>query len=331
MNKSHSKYLVCSDCAGDLFVFNEEQKVNNAIKEGILKCQQCQKEFPIINFIPRFVSSENYASNFGLEWIKHAQTQYDSHSGSNLSEKRFFEETKWPRDLKEEIILEAGSGSGRFTEQAAKTGAMIISFDYSVAVEANYQSNGHKDNVLIIQADIYKMPFRKEYFDKIFCFGVLQHTPNPQKSFFNLVNYLKPNGKICVDIYRKLRLLFFTKYFVRIFTRKMNSEKLYQRCRKWVNLLWRPTAWIVKLPKGRYINKLLFVFADYRGWLPLKDEILKEWAILDTFDMLSPRYDRPQSLRTIKRWFQGANLKNIEINPGYNGIEGRGERGMTNV
>lgn len=326
MKLKHLQYLVCPECAGAVIISDIKEQVDDKIKSGILVCQQCQKNFDVINFIPRFVSSENYASNFGLEWIKHAQTQYDSHSGSNLSEKRFFEETKWSHNLSGEIILEAGSGSGRFTEQAAKTGAMIISFDYSVAVEANYQSNGNKNNVLIIQADIYKMPFRKSYFDKIFCFGVLQHTPDPKKSFFNLVNYLKPNGKICVDIYRKLRLLFFTKYLVRIFTRKMSSEKLYQRCQKWVNWLWKPTAFIANLPKGRYINKLLFVFADYRGWLPLKDEILKEWAILDTFDMLSPRYDKPQSLKTIKKWFQLANLKNIEVQLGYNGIEGRGER-----
>jgi len=31
-------------------------------------------------------------------------------------------------------------------------------------------------------------------------------------------------------------------------------------------------------------------------------------------------------LKTIKKWFQKANLKNIEVNPGYNGIEGRGEK-----
>jgi len=326
MKLKYLQYLVCSECAGAVVISDVKEQIDDRIKSGVLACQQCQKKFDVVNFIPRFVSSENYASNFGLEWIKHAQTQYDSHSGGNLSEKRFFEETKWPHDLLGEIILEAGSGSGRFTEQAAKTGAMVISFDYSVAVEANYQSNGHKDNVLIVQADIYKMPFRKNYFDKIFCFGVLQHTPDPKKSFFNLVNYLKPNGKICVDVYRKLRLLFFTKYFVRIFTRKMNSERLYQRCRKWVNLLWKPTAFVVKLPKGRFINKLLFVFADYRGWLPLKDEMLKEWAILDTFDMLSPRYDKPQSLKTIKKWFFDSGLKNIEVVPGYNGIEGRGER-----
>ncbi len=326
MRLKYLQYLICPDCAGNLFVFNEEQSIGGMIKEGILKCQKCQKEFSIINFIPRFVSSENYASNFGLEWMKHAKTQYDSYSGSNLSEKRFFEETKWPCDLSGEIILEAGSGSGRFTEQAAKTKAMIISFDYSAAVEANYQSNGDKDNVLIVQADIYKMPFRKDYFDRIFCFGVLQHTPNPQASFYNLINHLKSGGKICVDVYRKLRLLFFTKYLVRIFTRKINSEKLYQGCKKWVNFWWKPTAFITKLPKGRFINKLLFVFADYRGWLSLKDEILKEWAILDTFDMLSPKYDKPQSLRTIKKWFFNIGLKNIEVNPGYNGIEGRGEK-----
>jgi SAM-dependent methyltransferase len=326
MELRHLQYLICPECEGELDVENIIEINNGKIKIGDLKCRTCSAIFPIINFIPRFVSSENYASNFGLEWIKHAQTQYDSYAGVNLSEKRFFEETKWPGNLSGEIILEAGSGSGRFTEQAAKTKAMIISFDYSAAVEANYQSNGNKDNVLIVQADIYKMPFRKKYFDRIFCFGVLQHTPDPKKSFLNLVNYLKKDGKICIDVYRKLRLLFFTKYFVRMFTRKMNPEKLYQRCKKWVDLLWGPTSLIAKLPKGRYINKLLFVFADYRGWLPLKDKILKEWAVLDTFDMLSPYYDSPQSLKTIKNWFLEARLENIEITPGYNGIEGRGEK-----
>src|SRR5437763_11214620 len=108
-----------------------------------------------------------------------------------LSEKRFFEETGWSRDLAGEIILEVGSRSGRFTEQAASTGAIVVSMDYSYAVEANYASNGRRENVLIVQADIYAMPFHSWYFDKVFCFGVLQHTPDVRQAFLALPPMLK--------------------------------------------------------------------------------------------------------------------------------------------
>ena len=71
------------------------------------------------------------------------------------------------------MILEVGSGSGRFTEQAAKTGATIISCDYSYAVEANFASNGKNDNVLIVQADLYHMPFGEiiltNFFVSVYC------------------------------------------------------------------------------------------------------------------------------------------------------------------
>ena len=34
----------------------------------------------------------------------------------------------------------------------------------------------------------------------------------------------------------------------------------------------------------------MLLIADYRGILDLSEEQLKEWAILDTFDVLSPMY-----------------------------------------
>jgi len=94
-----------------------------------------------------------------------------SYSGIPASEQRFFSQTGWPRDMRGELILEVGSGSGRFTEQAAKTGATVVSLDYSYAVDANHASNGARDNVLIVQADVFAMPFRPQTFDRLFCFS----------------------------------------------------------------------------------------------------------------------------------------------------------------
>jgi len=328
MQAEHAKFLVCPECKGDLALSIAERGEEDQIKSGILRCQNCEKEYPITNHIPRFVASDNYASNFGFEWTRHARTQYDSYSGKNISETRFFGATKWSRDLKGQLILEVGSGSGRFTEQAVSTNATVVSIDYSYAVEVNYALNGRNKNVLIVQADVYKMPFRECFFDKLFCFGVLQHTPDPKKAFSLLPDYLKKGGALAIDIYRKIggvKGVLQTKYWVRPMTRKMDPGLLYRFSSAYVTLMWPICRLINKLPYGRQINWALLV-ADYRGVYDLKDETLKEWAILDTFDVLSPTYDYAQTLEEVKKWFQEAPLDDTEVHYGYNGIEGRGKR-----
>ena len=82
--------------------------------------------FPIINNIPRFVPSENYSSSFGMQWNIFAKTQLDSFSGTTISKDRFYRVTGWQEnELKDSLILEAGSGAGRFTEIIAKTGKWL--------------------------------------------------------------------------------------------------------------------------------------------------------------------------------------------------------------
>lgn len=316
-------------CKGELIVINIEKEKDEIIETGTLKCLNCEKLYDIKCYIPRFVPLENYASGFGLEWTKHAKTQYDSYTGTNISEKRFFEETKWPRKLDKQVVLEVGSGSGRFTEQAASTGAMIVSMDYSYAVEVNYLSNGRKENVLIVQADIYNMPFKKNYFDKLFCFGVLQHTPDVKKAFMILPGYLKRGGSLAIDVYLKptgIYRLLNTRYKIRPITKRIEPQKLYEWCKRYIEVMWPLSKIFRRIPViGRQLNWMLLI-ADYAGVYKLSDNLLKEWAILDTFDMLSPMYDFPQSIETVMEWFKSAELINIEVKLGYNGIEGRGTR-----
>ena len=132
---------------------------NGGIESGQLHCIICHTVYPIVRFVPRFVPEANYAASFGLEWNIHARTQYDKTSGTAASETRFFEETDWSRTLEGQILIEAGSGAGRFTEHALGTGATVLSLDYSEAVDANYASNGHHGNLLLVQGDLFTMPF----------------------------------------------------------------------------------------------------------------------------------------------------------------------------
>ncbi|WCJ57816.1 methyltransferase domain-containing protein [Fontisphaera persica] len=333
MRPEHLELLACPECRGDLQLSPGAAMVEGRIERGELACVRCARRYPIQRFIPRFVPSENYAAGFGFEWLQHARTQYDSYTGVPVSEKRFFEETRWPRDLRGERMLEVGCGSGRFTEQAARTGAMVVSIDYSVAVEACHASNGRLPNVLVAQGDIYRLPVRFDFFDKLYCFGVLQHTPQPEQAFMALPRHLKPGGRLAVDVYKRndslrghIGKLFGTKYFVRPLTRRMAPERLYRWVNAYVRGMWPVARVIHRIPRlGRWLNWRLLI-ADYRGVYPLKEEHLLEWAILDTFDMLSPRYDYPQTLETVRQWFARAGLEEVEVHYGYNGIEGRGRR-----
>ena len=313
MHLEHLNLLVCPGCHGPLaFLQSDADASVTTISEGRLGCTSCAKEYPVIAGVPRFVPRENYASGFGLEWTKHARTQYDSHSGVPASEQRFFGQTGWCKNLTGEVILEVGSGSGRFTEQAARTGATVVSFDYSYAVDANYASNGGRKNVLIVQADVFAMPFRPHSFDRVFCFGVLQHTPSPARAFAALPGVLKAGGALCADIYKVSfwRTIAQTKYWVRPFTRRMNPDRLYARVQRWVDFMWPLANIIRRLPKGYAINWRLLV-ADY-SFLGLQGQMLKEWSYLDTFDMLAPRYDRPATKETFRKWAVHANLTDID-------------------
>ena len=144
-------------------------------------------KFPIIDGIPRFVDSKSYAESFDFQWEKFSKTQleYDK-KGDLYSTQRFFAETLWnPNDLAGENILEVGSGAGRFSQVVLEqTLGNLYSVDYSGAVNTNMKNNIDiaPERFHLFQASIDELPFPDESFDKVFCIGVLQHTPDFERS-----------------------------------------------------------------------------------------------------------------------------------------------------
>lgn len=273
------KFLACPKCQADLSLDVIQRGDGGRVRNGSLTCNECRLSFEIAEYIPRFVVSGNYAASFGLQWNTYTRTQFDDNSGISLSRERFNKETKFGNELRGEVILEAGSGSGRFTEIACETGATIVSFDYSSAVETNYRSNGHRDNVLIVQANILEMPFRDGTFDKTFCLGVLQHTPDPRRAFNCLLNKLRPGGRIAIDVYKKTFGVYLgLKYWIRPITTRIPKGQLLKITKKYVDLMWPLATWLRKFPRGTTINWMLCI-PDY-SYTGLEPDKVKEWAYL---------------------------------------------------
>jgi SAM-dependent methyltransferase len=266
--------------------------------------------FPIVDGALRLTPKENYTENFGFQWNLFRQTQIDSHVKDSFSKERFFKQTAWiPADLAGLDILEVGCGAGRFSQVILdNTEANLYSLDYSDAVSANYENNKHHAvRFQLFQASIYEMPFPANTFDKVFCFGVLQHTPDFKRSIKALVEKTKPGGEIVVDFYpikgwwTKLH----SKYILRPFTKRMSNQKLLKLIRSNMNWLIRTYFFFDKLKVGKIVNRFLPV-CDIKNTLPnnLTREQLREWAILDTFDMFSPEHDHPQRINTVEKWFK---------------------------
>src|SRR5207245_676918 len=69
------------------------------VKTGRLRDRSGRTTCQVSDFIPRFTDSNNYTSNFGLQWIKHTKTQLDSYNKATYSFDRLFQSTRWSGNL----------------------------------------------------------------------------------------------------------------------------------------------------------------------------------------------------------------------------------------
>ncbi len=266
-------------------------------------------KFPIIRGVPRFTPIDNYTSNFGIQWNKFAKTQLD-HEQLNLSKTRFFAETHWDKeDLEGKDILEVGSGAGRFSKIVLEyTQANLWSIDYSDAVTANYENNHSiaPERFHLFQASIYAMPFPDNSFDKVFCMGVLQHTPDFEASIKALIAKAKSGAEIVVDFYpikgwwTKIN----AKYMLRPLTKRLTHERLLAVIEANVDWLIALSLFLMRCQLG-FLTRFL-PLVDLRTIIPLNLTSIqfREWAVLDTFDMFSPEYDNPQRIEVVAEMFR---------------------------
>ncbi len=143
---------------------------------------------------------------------------------------KIIDKNEFLKDLKEYIgynkkFIEVGSGTSQLSlALASGTNNMIVALDptlESLKLGKDFADNNNIENVIFLNADLFDDPCKNNYFDFVWCSGVLHHTIDSKKGFEIISKWVKPGGTIIIGLYNKygrlrtnLRQLIF-KFFLK--------------------------------------------------------------------------------------------------------------------
>ena len=283
--------------------------------------------------IPRFVDGATYADHFGLQWKTYARTQLDSYTGKPITAerlKRCLGAGLW-QGLAGKTVLECGCGAGRFTEVLLEQGARVTSIDLSSAVDANKANFPIDEQHRIAQADIMALPFKEQSFDVVVCLGVVQHTPDPEKTIAQLYCYVKPGGTFIFDHYTiQFRWYTTPAPVYRAYLKRLPPDRALRATDRLVKFFLPLHK---RFARSRIASALLArvspVMSYYAQYPDLDDRIQREWALLDTHDALTDWFKHSRTREQIRTVLQRLGLEDIWCEYGGNGVEARGRRPFT--
>ena len=124
-------------------------------------------------------------------------------------------------------VLEVGCGTGQLSIYfSLGTNNQIVAFDptiQSLNLAKNFAKKNNIKNIEFVNADIFDDVLVDNYFDFVWCNGVLHHTKDPYKAFQLVCKALKDEGYILIGLYNKIGRIrtLIRKYLSKIFGLKV--------------------------------------------------------------------------------------------------------------
>lgn len=107
-------------------------------------------------------------------------------------------------------LLEVGVGAGTDFLQWVRSGAIAYGVDLTPQAIAHVE---HRLSLYGLSAQEFKvadaenLPFENDFFDLVYSWGVIHHTPDTPKAFREIVRVLKPGGNAKIMIYHRKSIL----------------------------------------------------------------------------------------------------------------------------
>jgi len=184
----------CSDC------------LKRTVGAGELVCSNCLSHYPIEDGIPTLLVDELVDDWVIAEqhWWDNRYAQVRRDVGSikprhGLAGPRYYERATFlfvplkRRGVRARALLDVGAGTAQHVAHMLPPGAeQYFYIGTDIAREALLIGAQLIPEGDFVQCEAGRMPFRKESFDTLLCFGVLHHLPCWQRSLEQIVELLKP-------------------------------------------------------------------------------------------------------------------------------------------
>ena len=140
-------------------------------------------------------------------------------------------------DLKKHIglgkkFIEVGSGTCQLSlALAIGTNNLIVAMDptkASLKLGSDFAKNNDINNVVFLNSDIFDNVIQDDFFDVVWCSGVLHHTKDSKKGFEIISKWAKEDGLVIIGVYNKIGRLRtnFRQMVYQIFNRSALSRKI---------------------------------------------------------------------------------------------------------
>ena len=317
----HPKFLnllCCPETGEPLTLDAELCDLHGMVQTGTLRTPS-GRTYPIVRGVPRFVSAEHYAASFGYEWARWPRVQFEAANVGRPMEghtTRMWERiTDVPDDrVAGRLVVEFGCGPGRFLDVVRRKGGVVVGIDLSAAADAARANFADDPDVLIVQGDLLRPPFRRGAFEGGYSVGALHHTPEPETGLAALARVVQHDGWVSCCVYPKGDFYDFAS--VRRFRRVQQAIRPVFGYRAALAYAW--LAAYVLAPLFRRLKRTpLARLARWleRNWvvaLWLKDP---RWRVLDVFDAITPAIASTHTPTEVARWFERAGCGAVRQTP----------------
>ena len=225
--------LACPECGAPLTLDGEAP--GGVVESGRLVCAR-QHGFRIVGGVPRFAQHEldpdqaRSRDSFGHEWTELYPQHGQSERERDVERRVFLEYTRTlPSDFRARLVLDAGCGNGRYAKFTNEWGARVVAVDISSAVDVAAANLSGRADVDVLQADLFRLPFRSDVFDMAYSVGVLHHTPDAAGAFKSVAKAVRPGGSFSIFVHAQgNRVLHQSNLFLRRFTAKASYKTTWR-------------------------------------------------------------------------------------------------------
>ena len=120
--------------------------------------------------------------------------------------------------------LDAGCGAGTYLRLLQKDGLEVTGVDYSL-VTLSKARRRHTQPAQYAVADIRYLPFAKDCFDGLLCFGVLQAVADSASVVNELCRIVKPGGEVWLDALNRCCLV----HSIELLRRRLQGKPMHLR------------------------------------------------------------------------------------------------------